>query len=318
MKEIGGYIEFEYFSGEMLHGDGIKLNNGRSCLEYLIEAKKIDRIFIPAFLCECIAKVCEQRNVEIIYYHINDQFMPYDINPRSGDWIYLVNYYGQLSDELVLQYKSKYENIILDNVQAYFVNPIDGIDTIYSCRKFFGVPDGGILYTDKVINIEAESYSYDRYRHIIGRMECNASDFYRDFLLNEKVIDTELVKRMSKSTNNILHGIDYDFVNRRRANNHRYLNDRLNYLNRLKVINIDGAFMYPLFIDNGDKIRKKLIDDNIFIPKLWPNVLDAHEASEIEKKMAKEILPIPCDQRYDCGDMDYLIDKILRAVNELC
>ena len=40
------------------------------------------------------------------------------------------------------------KNVIIDNVQAYFQRPIEGFDTLYSCRKYFGVPDGAVLYTD--------------------------------------------------------------------------------------------------------------------------------------------------------------------------
>ena len=41
MKEIGGYIEFEYFHGKEYHENAIKLNCGRNCLAYLIEAYKL-------------------------------------------------------------------------------------------------------------------------------------------------------------------------------------------------------------------------------------------------------------------------------------
>lgn len=40
MKEIGGYIELDTYTGSMLHEDGIKLNCGRNALAYLIKAKK--------------------------------------------------------------------------------------------------------------------------------------------------------------------------------------------------------------------------------------------------------------------------------------
>ena len=33
MKEIGGYMDFETFHGEMLYSDGILLNTGRACLQ---------------------------------------------------------------------------------------------------------------------------------------------------------------------------------------------------------------------------------------------------------------------------------------------
>ena len=46
MKEIGGYIELDTYTGKMLHSDGIKLNCGRNALEYIIKAKNIKKLWI--------------------------------------------------------------------------------------------------------------------------------------------------------------------------------------------------------------------------------------------------------------------------------
>ena len=36
----------------------------------------------------------------------------------------------------------------------FYAKPIHGNDTFYTCRKFFGVPDGAYLYTDKLLDEE--------------------------------------------------------------------------------------------------------------------------------------------------------------------
>lgn len=41
MKEIGGYIELDTYTGKMLHSDGLKLNCGRNALAYIIKANGI-------------------------------------------------------------------------------------------------------------------------------------------------------------------------------------------------------------------------------------------------------------------------------------
>ena len=51
MREIGGYIELETFRGRMLHEEATKLNCGRNALAYLCEAKKIEKLYLPYFLC---------------------------------------------------------------------------------------------------------------------------------------------------------------------------------------------------------------------------------------------------------------------------
>ena len=36
-----------------------------------------------------------------------------------------------------------------------------------------------------------------------------------------------------------------------------------------------------------------------------------------EKQYAQDILPIPCDQRYELSDMKYLVEKINAIINDM-
>ena len=156
MREIGGYIEFEHYNRPMLHGDAIALNSGRNCLVYLIRARKIKKIKLPYFLCDSVRNVCDKENVQITYYRIDSLFQPKNICIEDDEWLYVVNYYGQFSEEKIKILKSKYERVLVDNAQAYFQMPVDGVDTLYTCRKYFGVSDGAFLYADSVLNEELE------------------------------------------------------------------------------------------------------------------------------------------------------------------
>ena len=103
----------------------------------------------------------------------------------------------------------KYKNIIFDNIHAFFQKPVEGVDTIYSCRKFFGVPDGGYLSTDVVLREQLpKDISTDRMKHILGRFEGKASDFYADFKANDHSFATLELREMSELTHNLLRGID--------------------------------------------------------------------------------------------------------------
>lgn len=72
----------------------------------------------------------------------------------------------------------------MDNAQAYFQEPIDGFETLYTCRKFFGVPDGAVLYTDKQIEINEVDQSYTRMHFLLGRYEKTAGEFYQEYVDN--------------------------------------------------------------------------------------------------------------------------------------
>lgn len=312
MKEIGGYIELDTYTGFMLHDDGIKLNCGRKALEYLIKTNEIKNILMPKFMCDSCEKVLRENSVTVRYYSIGLDFKPIEIIQSEEEWLYIVNYYGQLSNNYI---KTFGEKIILDNTQAYFQSPIAGVKTIYSCRKYFGVPDGAILYTKEVPKDLPRDESFERMRFLLGRFERSAEEFYAEYVENNALFDYEPIKRMSKLTENLLHGIDYEKVRNARTENFKYLNDNLSSVNRLKLNVPDGAFMYPLYLENGTEVRKRLQMQKVYIPTLWPSVFEVCKESDLEYDMAKNILPLPVDQRYSIEEMEYIIQKV-KNINE--
>ena len=308
MREIGGYIELDTYRLPMLHEGAVALNCGRNCLAYLIKAKNIKKIKVPYFMCDSVFEVCKKYGVEISLYHIDENFLPENIELADGEWFYLMNYYGQLDLNYIKELKNKYGRIIVDNAQAYFEMAIHGVDTLYTCRKFFGVADGAFLYTDTILGEELPvDESFERMHFLLGRFERTASEFYSENVSNNKMFSSEPVKKMSKLTDNLLHAIDYEFVKNRRTCNFRLCHEKLGKINQLKLKKVEGAFAYPLLIENGAEIRKKLQQQKIYIPTLWPNVLNETDKTSLEYKFAENILPLPVDQRYSEEDMNELI-----------
>lgn len=319
MREIGGYLGCEESAGKEFYDNVVRLNSGRNCLRYLLQEKNIKQIALPYYICDAVIDVCKKENCEIIFYHLDKKLLPIisegALNKET--YIYIVNYFGQLSDADIIQHCRLYKNIIVDNSQAFFRPPIEGIDTLYTCRKFFGVPDGGYLYPVRNLKGMERDVSYDRCIHLWGRFELGASEFYNCYSDNEKRIDELPVREMSLLTQNLLRGINYEHVKDVRTHNYSWLNSVLKTDNELVVKNIEGGFMYPFLIKNGDKLRKYLIENRIYTPVLWVNVLQG-EAGEWEKKLTRNLVCIPCDQRYNTEDMDYIISVIDRWRKEEC
>lgn len=315
MKEIGGYFGLDQLVNNEYHKDLLALNTGRNALLYLLKAKNIQKLYIPYYLCNSISYMLEKYKFNFEYYHIDIDFNPiFNKKLCEDDYLYIVNYYGQLTNDKVICLKQKYGKIIIDNTHAFFQKPIDGVDTIYSCRKFFGVPDGAYLSTDSVLDEEIESdTSKDRMIHILGRFEGTASDYYSSFQENDASFKFEPLKSMSKLTENILGAIDYEKVKEIRDENYVYLESKLKKINKLRLITPEGAFAYPFYLENGIEIRKKLAAKKIYIPTLWPNVLEDTPESSLEYDYAANILPLPCDQRYGIEEMNYIIEEIHKS-----
>jgi len=311
MKEIGGYIELDRYNLPMLHDGAIALNCGRNALAYLIKAKNIKKVYIPGFLCDSVRNICKREGIEVKYYSVGVDFLPSNLPETIDGWLYLVNYYGQLANSSIKEFAQKYKDIIVDNVQAYFQMPVEGIYTIYTCRKFFGVADGAFLYTDTVLKENLpQDESYNRMNFLLGRFERSASEFYQEYVENNELFDSEPVKKMSKLTDNLLRAIDYEKVKKQREENFTTLHNAFKNINKLSLIVPDGAFMYPLYIENGEAIRKELQKLKIYIPTLWADTFDVCDKDDIQCHMAQNILPIPCDQRYSTEDMEYIIENL--------
>jgi hypothetical protein len=315
-KEIGGYFGLDELKADHYYKDLISLNSGRNALFYLIRSKNIQKLYLPEFLCESVKEMCVRNNVFIEFYSINEFFQPiFDKKLLPNEYMYIVNYYGQLSDEKILQLKNKYNQIIIDNAHSFFQRPCKNVETIYICRKFFGVADGAYLSTDIQLSEELEyDISFHRMYHILGRYEEEASKYYNSYKMVEQSLEKEKLKYMSKLTHTILGSIDYKLTYEKRTNNFLYLKNELDSYNQLDLITPVGPFAYPLFVENGEEIRKRLIEEKIYVPILWPRVLDDFPEDNLAYQFALNILPLPCDQRYDVKDMDRIVSSVKKYI----
>ena len=314
MREIGGYIELDTYHLPMLHEDAIALNCGRNCLAYLFKSRGIKKLKVPYFICNSIFNVCDREGVEKVYYHIGTDFKPTsDLTLEPDEWLYIVNLYGQLSNDEIKGYVEKYGRVIVDQANNYYATPLPSVDTFYTCRKWFGVADGAFLYTDQPLSDEfPQDESFNRMEFLLGRYERTANEFYSGYNANNKYFIGQPIKRMSKLTKNLLHGIDYKFVENRRRENYGYLYEKLGATNQLKLK--AGLFMYPFMVRNGTMLRKKLQAEKIYIPTLWPTVFEVAGENDLEYQMAESILPLPIDQRYGIEDMEYMVKKIIELL----
>lgn len=309
MKEIGGYFGLEEFSGTEYYPELVAVNHACNGLAYLIKARGIKKLYLPCWLCSSVSSLCEREGCAYEYYHVGEDLLPkFDRILNDGEYLYVVNYYGQLTDEQVLALKAKHERIILDNIQAFFARPIEGIDTLYTCRKFFGVPDGGYISTDARLDDLPVDVSMDRMKHVLGRYEVCASEYYADFAANEKIYRDLELRAMSKLTHNLLRAVDYEAVKRKREENFACLHELLGGSNGLRVREVDGPYMYPYLCDDGMRVRKALQARKIYVSMLWPSIPECSDGTE--RRYAEEILPLPVDQRYSLEDMKYMIGEL--------
>ena len=117
---------------------------------------------------------------------------------------------------------------------------------------------------------------------------------------------------MSEDTKRIIEHIDFDKVMARRRENFFILQQALGGRNRLELPPMDSfacPMVYPFMTGKDSGLRKKLIENKVFVAKYWPNVVMV-ESFEVECELASCVIPIPCDQRYGAGEMERIIEIV--------
>ena len=317
MKPIGGYFEWEFPSndGSFLHSAGVLLNSGRHSLEYILRSiGQVKRLWIPYYTCDVVLQPIERLGIPYSFYHINkDLMLACDHVLENGEYLIYTNYFG-IMDGYCQALASRYESqLILDNAQALYAPHLDGINTFYSPRKFVGIPDGGIAYTNNPVNMEFQKdHSYNRCAHLLKRHDLEPMDGYNDFKASSHKIAITPLSLMSTITQNMLASLNYRSIREKRMANFSFLHTHLACSNKLDIPLSDSfacPMVYPYYTTDLE-LRKRLIADQVFVATYWRNVLNWCDEGEIEYELCKNIIPIPIDQRYGEDDMRRIIRLI--------
>jgi hypothetical protein len=311
---IGGYFELELSNSGEYHNSALRLNTGRNAFEYILRAKSYQKVFLPYFTCEVIFEPLQKLNIAYELYYIDEKLQPiFDFNKMGKQDVFVYNNYFGLCDRQVNEIAVKCKNLIIDNSQAFFSLPLPHIDTFYSPRKFFGLPDGAYLYIDRRLNSNLEQdVSMYRFEHLLGRIDINAEQYYDIFKKNNIELKNQPIKIMSELTQKLLNSINYNEARKKRCANFQFVHNRIRNSNLLNIELLDGSvpMLYPLLIKNGRKLKNKLIENDVFTATYWPSVLEKTESSDWEFFMVDNLVNIPIDQRYSENELILVLNLI--------
>lgn len=314
LAEYGGYLPLELAHGnehyDQYSNDMLRLNSGRTALYCALVDAKVKKLYLPLYMCDSISQPVNSLKIDCEYYRIDHHFKPINVNLKENECILWANYFGTMTQITIGEIVGKYKNLILDNTQAFFAEPIEDVYNIYSCRKFFGVCDGAYLIKKGLKELQLEQdISYERAQYILKSIELGTNTAYCDHLNSEELLDGRYLK-MSKLTQRILSSIDYPVIQQKRKDNFLELYNRLQDFNELDVNpKTDTPMIYPLLVTN-QKLRQMLIENKIYVPTWWRHVVELTDSNDFENRLTKYLIPLPIDQRYDKHDMYYISNKI--------
>jgi len=317
IRPIGGYFELELPDKQQLpYPVAARFQSARAAFLALVRVGKPKRVWLPKYICNAMLSSLEKAETECMWYDVNDR-LEVDTNTKIGidDWLIYVNYFG-ICDNKITELLKRFspDQVVLDYSQSFFSSPVnEALATIYSPRKFFGVPDGGLLVSRLSVSLPVmqDTDSFGRMSHLMRRLGDSPEAGYAEYQHSEASLAECDPKRMSKLTERILASIDFNHAYKKRRENFLFLHEKLGGGNQLSmdIASITAPLCYP-FLTHDANLRRQLIDNRIFVATYWADAID-RLSDESAEKMVRNLLPLPIDQRYERKDMERLVSVVL-------
>ena len=321
-KTIGGFFELELPSkGSLYHDGALALANGRVCFKVLLERIKPTKVYLPFYSCDSLILPLLDAKIPYEFYAINRAFDPIGIPLLAESELFVyINYFGLKTQTGYKLSRLLGQQLVMDNTHAFFEESYGISWAFNSVRKFFGVPDGGFLYSPQYL---ADNYAANEQiitQHLwLGLFDKkdDASKFYQQ----NEAAQTLDIRGMSNITKQILYAVKFSDVARARKKYFKLLDRVLRPFNQLppSVLNpLTEAvpFCYPLLL-TGTIDRTLFSERNIFIPDLWKEVLSrpTEGGYQLEKMMAQNLIALPIDHRLDDHDVQRMIECVLKIAS---
>lgn len=310
------------------------MDSGRSALAVLNQVLTSGIILLPSYICESVVKVYRE-NFSIIFYKIKRDFTvdTEDLDSKLSEnvtAVYLMHYFGQMQDETFLNWLNRNRRqygfvIIEDTTHSIFTKRRTiGDYCVCSLRKWFPVPDGGVLYSENermdisFADISAKNPSalleamILKKLYIEGKADCN--ELYRKIFTEEeeKLDKQKEIYRISELSRSLLKYFSIDDLKEKRRKNYRMLRNALQKCGM--ELALEGKQMVPLacpvYLNGRDEFRQYLAEHRVYCAVHWPLAGTGLEDHKDAKEMSEQILSLPIDQRYGAEHIQYLTELI--------
>lgn len=317
MKAIGGFfeIERELSVPRECHPAAYALSSGRGAFRAILERVQPRRVLVPFYTCDALLEPLRLLQIPFSFYELDASLIPREeFAVAPGEYAVVINYFGLKSDEVLSLAQRWGRQLILDNSQAFFDGPCAEAYSFNSARKYFGVPDGSFLYSPEPLSLSLPENTDISLEHLLKRSAGDLPGAYLAFQAAEARVNSD-VKGMSLHSRSTIHRIPHSWVQDRRRTNFLQYDRAFAELNTISVPLSPRAvpFCYPFL--PGMRIDRRLLhQQGIFVPTFWPELAQRAETGfDIERRLAKDMLPLPVDHRYDADD----INRVIKAVASL-
>lgn len=317
------------------------------CREALYDIAKVlpssnKVVLIPAYTCQTVITPFEEAGWRCEYYsirkdlRINTEYMLWAIKENCPSVIIVHPYFGMdLNNEeiqLFTDVKLKGIEIVLDLTQCLFsIKQYQFASfVVASYRKWMPIPDGGYLksflsgVTIKQPQNENRKF-YEREMaamYLRGQYFANGEQRTKDISIRLSKAADQIAQsnisshRMSQVAYTLLRSEDLQKNQQFRCENYSFL---FNHIQDSKIVkkvcsNLNEVTTAPLYftiyVRDRLALQRQLAQDAIYAPVIWPVEDERVLIDDDVRYIYEHLLAIPCDQRYNTGDMQRAITII--------
>jgi len=293
------------------------LANARSALSLLIRHLSPRRVWLPSYLCSALVEAASSRAA---FYDVGSDLRSDGSwlgRIRPGDLSVFIDYFGVHFDaRSAAGAKAAGAWVVQDCAQGLWrrTSP-PGVDfMLYSPRKFIGVPDGGILGWKGRVELQDERLKNapqagltlagraSRGRRAFDHMGGDRK-WFRDYQKSEarQPIGPYAMSAVSRR---II--CSYPFASRdsrKRRENYSVLATELKQFAVFRSPGLGAPLGFPIRVRNRDNVRAALFENEIYPAVHWPLDGVVPRGFSESHALSREILTLPCDQRYNSKDM---------------
>lgn len=309
------------------------LANARSGIRLLDDLLKPRRVWMPSYLCGVMVKAVRSPRQRVKFYAVNPSFQVADDawlkNVIQGDLVIVIDYFGFPSDPgVLLRARQQGAHVLEDACQA-MLSAGAGCEAdfaLYSPRKWVGVPDGGVLvarnpsaFRGLTLASPPEKWALDSLTAAVRRRNFDLHGSDRRWFTMFRHCDEQGpvgAFAMSELTRHLLRtAFDYAAIARQRRTNYRVLANVLG--DRAVFPRLPGDAVplgFPLRVPQREEVRQRLFEQQIYPPVHWPLAGIVPGQFRESHRLAAELMTLPCDQRCNEGDMEWVAACVRAAI----
>ena len=333
LKPIGGFFGLEPPAGPpgpaANFGGPHQLHfwNARSALAHLLSTVGARRVWMPAYICVETASAAAEDGRDVLFYSVGRDLTPNGTalaaGLLAGDAVVGVDYFGTRAETLP-ELAPRFPDVtwVQDRAQALWPDHAPWGDyLLYSPRKLVGVPDGGVLVSHSgPVSPPHWAPDLDQSRLQPARLRAEdpqglrSATWFPAYRAAEAAM-TSAPRPISEVSRLAVEAVDPAALLQRRRRNAKVLLDRVGEAALLPEARLLGGapFGVPVLTQDAGEAVARMAEARIFCARHWAELPSRATDFPVEHALARQLLTLPCDHRYDDDDMARVAEAFMAA-----